>query len=99
MRSGVAVAAVVAVLGLEAPTREGAGRWPSTRWESRQRPQGFARAVALLPAVLSGGCAYSCDHDRRASIDPSLAIALVPGISQAAIAVDKSRDSSRQKPR
>ena len=42
---------------------------------------------------------YSCDHDRRASIDPSVVIALVPGISQAAIAVDKSRDSSRQKPR
>ena len=42
---------------------------------------------------------YSCDHDRRASIDPSMAIALVPGIRQAAIAVDKSRDSSRQKPR
>ena len=42
---------------------------------------------------------YSCDHDRRAAIDTSVAIALVPGISQAAIAVDKSRDSSRQKPR
>ena len=42
---------------------------------------------------------YSCDHDRRAAIDPSVAIALVPGISQAAIAVDKSRDTSRQKPR
>ena len=35
---------------------------------------------------------YSCDHDRRAAIDPSLAIALAPGVSQAAIAVNNSGD-------
>ena len=39
---------------------------------------------------------YSCDHDRRAAIDPSVPIALAPGVGQAAIAVDNSGDSWRK---
>ena len=60
MRSGVAIAAVVAVLGLEASAHEGAGQWASTRWRESSMPQGFARAVALLPAVLP-----SCHQGRQ----------------------------------
>ena len=67
---------------------------PRTEPRETQKNRNLAsdQASSILTVCLRP-VKYSYDHERRAAIDPSVAIALVPGVSQAAIAVAKTEIS------